>query len=177
MRRISFLIALTLLLRANFSRSADLTAALFPIPGMRSGILGKAPPGDHWIWLSVPGPRSYPITILYISTRSFRTVDLERLIVVPAWSFRTAEELTHEAVRSKECPNDTVALNLFSVEVVEKSRGNQYRCALPQEQACELLARLRNSPNIDWNAKTIKPLEEFSHSIQCRPDLGLKGEE
>lgn len=175
MARIFSLSLLFFLLTAGVSRSADSPPALLPIPGMKSGLVGRAPPGDHWIWLFVPGPRSYPIPILYISTTPFEIQDLESLIVLPAGSFRSAEKLARSALSAAECPNDQGALKLLSTEVVEKSGKVENRCVLPQKKACELLIGLRNSPNIKWDIKELKPLDDFGRSIRCQVEVFFKG--
>jgi hypothetical protein len=167
---------LVFFMMAGVSRSAESPHDLHPIPGMGSGLLGRVPPGNHWIWISVPGPRSYPIPILYISTTPFEIVDLETLIVLPAASFKTAEKLTRSALTGAECPNDKDALKLFSVEVVERSGRVEYRCALPQERACNFLGGLKYSANIEWDDKKLKALDDFVRSIQCKRDVLYKGQ-
>jgi len=87
-----------------------------------------------------------------------------------------AEKLTRSALSGAECPNDQGALKLFSVEVVERSGRIEHRCALPQKRACNLLAGLKYSPNIEWDDERMKPLDDFGRSIQCERDVFFKGD-
>jgi hypothetical protein len=146
------------------------TSAEETIPGSTAqpAIYGRIPPTERWIWYTVIGPRDRIAPVLYISTRTFKTVFPEMLLVVSPLKYRSVEQLTQSRFTQRGCTSEvSIPLPYYAVKIAEHHGGKTSSCIVSQDSACESVAQILNLPAMNWSPIEMNTLKAFASGAQC----------
>lgn len=130
---------------------------------------GARNPGvERWIRYQIVGPRNHPLPIVYLSTRTFKTMADERLIVLPPKRYDIISAHARARVALADCPGEMPRGDVwYSVEIAVHGEKHAARCVLPQASACNYLTDLLKLPGIDLTATERRPIANFMEEAGC----------
>lgn len=123
----------------------------------------------RWISYQVLGPRNSPFTIVYFSTRPFKTLVGEYLVVLPAARYDIVSSYTLGRVARPDCPGEFRGGDVwYTVQVADHDRGRTRQCILPQRSACDYLSGVVKLRGINWTTMELRPVVDFMGQIKCK---------
>jgi hypothetical protein len=165
--RSAFVLATSLLAAMSTHASDAVPEFIEHIP-----IFGKAPPTAHWIWYVIAGQKDRIAPVVYISTRHFKTISPEVLIVLPRARYNIVAHFVQERLTATNCPLEVQKpLPSYAVQILEHHGGHTRSCMISQASTCEHIAEVMKLPGMDWSPAELKILDEFARGDQCKSIL------
>ncbi len=164
LQRMALLLA-TSLLAAMLAHASDSAPEFIKhIP-----IFGKTPPTANWIWYVVAGQKDRIAPVLYISTKHFKTISPEVLIVLPRGKYNIVENFVQERLAAASCPLEVEKpLPPYAVQILEHHGGHTSSCMISQASTCEHIADIMKLPGVNWTPAELSILDEFALGDNCK---------
>lgn len=141
-------------------------ARAYDVPLSPDNTLG-APAPEHtrqWVRLSVLGPRSAPLLIVWVSPTAFPRTGFERLLLMRPNEYRRFVGF----VRSYPCLEPDYANPEYrSLLVTQHSSRRDRVCTISRARACDFLSRSVTLRGVHWTRSKKEPLLDFALGIRC----------
>ena len=131
-------------------------------------VFARNPGVPHSISYEILGPRNHPFPVVYISTRHFRTILGEFLVVLPQARFDILSAHTRARLARPDCPGEAPVTDVwYTVRISEHDRKGTQACVLSQALACDDLSLVVHLAGIHWTAEELRPITDFMAAAKC----------